>query len=81
MSETTDLNKYLITGTRHQLGAIGVPDRFSEEIEAPSSREAYLTILNDPNHEHIHVTAIKMKLNGTYHLTVDPNLYLQEEWL
>ncbi len=76
MTDTT--NKYLVIGTRNQLGAIGTPDSFQQVIEAPSSRDAYMTVLNDPSHERIHVIAIRMRCENchTYHVEVDTKLWL-----
>lgn len=70
---------YLVSGTRRQLGAIGIHDNFQIELTASSSREAYLTVVNDNvQWEHIHVIAIKMKCTqcGECHMTVPPELYL-----
>ena len=70
-------NDYLVTGTRNPAGTIGLPENFQEQIEAPSSREAYITIQKRPGYEHVHVVAIKIKCcecNG-YHMIVDPNLW------
>jgi hypothetical protein len=74
-------NSYLIVGKRRLVGAIGIPEEFEIEKDAPSSREAYITIRDesyDGGYETVLVTAIKMKCpeHGTFHITVDPNLYL-----
>ena len=72
------MNKYLIEGQRRQAGAIGILQSFKEKIEAPSSYDAYMTVLGRPEFELVHVTAIKMKCetcNG-YHMIVPTILYL-----
>lgn len=72
------MNKYEVTGTRRQAGAIGAPEGFQEEVAAESSRDAYLQVLTSEGFTHIHVIAIKMKCPtcNVYHMTVPINLYI-----
>lgn len=69
---------YLVIGERRQTGAIGIPEQFQEEVSAPSSYDAWITIHNKPGYEHVLVKAIKMKCENCdeYHLTVPTLLYL-----
>jgi hypothetical protein len=69
---------YLVSGTRNQAGAIGLPENFQEEVIAASSQQAYTTILEKPGFQHVHVVAIKMRCDhcGKAHITVPTSLYL-----
>jgi hypothetical protein len=74
-------DKYLVSGTRRQAGAIGAPENFQIEQEANSSRTAYVQVrdaLYNNGYETINVVAIKMVCSycGEAHVTVDPQLYL-----
>ena len=68
-------NTYLVSGTREQEGEVV---GFQEELTVPSSRDAYLTIINATGYTKISVVAIKMKCLecGDCHITVPSNLYL-----
>jgi hypothetical protein len=74
---------YTIEGHRRRTGAIGIPENFTEKVEATSSREAYVQVCDatyNDGYEHILVKAIKMKCEhcGKGHILVDPQLYLYE---
>jgi hypothetical protein len=76
MSKAT--TQYEVSGTRAELGAIGAPDNFSEVIEAESAKQAYLTVLNKPGFERVHVVAIKIECPtcAGFHLTIPTEYYL-----
>lgn len=71
------MNEYEVSGTRSTPNDI-VEQSFAELIEAESSRDAYLTIMNKTGYTHVRVVAIKIKCPtcGGHHMTVDRNLYV-----
>jgi hypothetical protein len=76
------MNTYLVTGTRRQVGAIGTPENFQIEKNAPSSRDAYITVTNEAyngGYEHINVVAIKMRCAecGEAHIAIPAELWLE----
>lgn len=69
---------YEVSGTRSERGAIGAPENFAEYIPAASARDAYLTVLNKPGFEHVHVVAIKIECPtcAGFHLAIPVEYYL-----
>jgi hypothetical protein len=70
--------QYEVSGTRHQLNSLGVPESFQQVVTAESAREAFMTVIGDPKFERTLVVAIKIECPtcAGFHLTIPTEYYL-----
>ena len=68
--------RYEVSGTRVPKGGI-VAENFAEQIDASSSREAYVCIMNKAGYTEVNVIAIKMECPtcSDFHLVVPVEHY------
>jgi hypothetical protein len=74
---------FQVIGQKRQVGAIGLPEEFSEIITAESSKQAYNLVrekIYAQNYEHVLIREIKADWNNTDDYThVESSAYLYSE--
>ncbi len=76
MTASSTSTKYEVSGTRIPKGAI-VAENFAEQIDAGSSRDAYIRIINKTGYTEVNVVAIKIECPtcSGFHLVIPVELY------